>query len=139
MCCCARGARTVRLDIVRGSVFEGPVRLTYHLTGVASAAAPLLTLRRFLALIETGAFDPALFVLPSRLDRRLLELRVHDALCDGGDHQAIARALYGDLIAAERWRIDSSSFRYRVQRLATAARAMAAGGWRNLFGGARQQ
>lgn len=133
---CACGAEhllldnTVRIDIVAGTLRAGPVRLHFRVHGIASARPQLRTLAWLLSL-EAG--DPMCTPPPRRIDRRLLELRVHDALAEGADHQTIARSLFGSCIAPTRWRIESASYRYRVQRLATAARAMAAGGWRTLF------
>jgi hypothetical protein len=127
------GDHAVRIDVVAGSIGNGPVCLHYRLHGIASAQPQLLALERLLSLARFGAFAPALFAPPRRLARRLLELRVHDALAAGADHQAIARCLFGTCIASARWRVESSSYRYRVQRLAGAARVMASGGWRTLL------
>lgn len=127
------GGQEVRIDVLMCTLRAGPVCLRYRVEGIASAAPQLLALRRLLSLVGHGAFAPALFPPPVRMVRRLLELRVHDALAAGADHQTIARALFGGCIADGRWRIESSSYRYRVQRLAIAARAMAAGGWRAIL------
>lgn len=52
----------------------------------------------------------------------ILELRAGDALLDAASQQEMARALFGPSIAPRRWRLESASYRLRVQRLAKAAR-----------------
>ena len=50
------GLRTVRLDVLAGTLSSGPTELHYRLAGLGSAERPLLTLRRFLALWHTAGF-----------------------------------------------------------------------------------
>jgi hypothetical protein len=126
------GLRTVRLDGELGSFTGGPVVLRYTFEGVASAAPPLLTLRRFLALCSTGRFARALHRPEPRARRWILMLRAFDALAAGAGQREIAQMLLSGSVGQPRWRSRESSVRSQVQRLVRGAREMA-GGYRRLL------
>lgn len=126
------GLRTVRLDGELGSFSRGPVVLRYALEGLASAAPPLLTLRRFLALCSTGRFARALHPPEPRARRWILMLRAFDALAAGAGQREIAQMLLSGSVGQPRWRSRESSVRSQVQRLVRGAREMA-GGYRRLL------
>jgi hypothetical protein len=128
------GLRGIRLDIVRGSILEGPVRLRYRLSGLRAAEAPLLALRQLLALWRTGRFWRELHRAATRADRLVLMLRASDALASGATQREIAHALLSREAAEPRWRAAAPTLRSRAQRLVRAARAMAAGGYASLLG-----
>ena len=121
------GLRTIRIDIVAGSVSHGPVQLRYLLAGLSSAAKPLLTLRRLLALNETGRFARSLHACEKRARRWVLALRAHDGLAAGADQREIAAVLLGAEAREPRWRSERPSLRSQVQRLVGRARRLAAG------------
>jgi hypothetical protein len=125
----ASGARTVRIDIVSGSVRHGPVLLRYRLSGLTRVDAPLLVLRQLLALWRSGDFSRALHRPDPRAARRILLLRTHDALAAGASQRDIAAELLGREAGARRWRVEAPSLRSRVQRLVRDARRMAGGGY----------
>jgi hypothetical protein len=127
------GLRVVRIDILAGSVVDGPARLRYLLAGLASAEPPLLTLRRLIHLCCTGRFSRSLHAPEARARRWLLMLRAHDALTAGADQRAIASVLLSPSAREPRWRSDASSVRSQAQRLVRGARRMAAGGHRALL------
>lgn len=127
------GRRTLRLDVRAGSLATGPVELRYLLAGFASAEAPLLTLRRLLALQRTGCFARSLHRPETRARRWILMLRARDALDDGADQRDIAEALLSREAAGPRWRSRVSSLRSRAQRLVHGARVMAGGGYWELL------
>lgn len=127
------GLRTIRLDILAGSLAAGPAQLRYLLAGLASVERPLLTLQRLLLLCRTGRFGCSLQRSEPRARRWLLMLRAHDALAAGADQRAIAAALLSQSASAARWRSEASSLRSQVQRLVRGARRMAAGGYRELL------
>jgi hypothetical protein len=56
----SEGLNTIRVDVLDGTLGAGPVELRYHLAGTASVERPLLTLRRLLALQQTGRFSRSL-------------------------------------------------------------------------------
>lgn len=127
------GFRTIRLDIVAGSLAAGPARLRYLLAGLTSVERPLLTLQRLLLLCRTGRFARSLHCSEPRARRWLLMLRAHDALAAGADQRAIAAVLLNRSASAPRWRSEAPSLRLQVQRLVRGARRMAAGGYRELL------
>lgn len=127
------GLRALRLDVVAGSVREGPVQLRFLIAGLEAAERPLLTLRRLLALCRGGRFSPALHPPDSRARRLILMLRAHDGLADGAMQREIAATLLSAEAATERWRVSAPTLRARAQRLVRAARLMAAGGYRSLL------
>lgn len=118
------GCRHIRLDIIDGTLGDGPVRLDYHLVGLDHALPRLATLHRLIALARTRHLLPALFPAERRARRWALVLRVHDALTAGASQRDIAERLF-DLGPLVRWRVTAPSYRRRVQRLVAAARTAA--------------
>jgi hypothetical protein len=130
------GYRHIRIDVEQGSLAAGrPVLLHHRLTGIASAEAKLLPLRRLIMLCRTGRFAASLFPDDRRIEKWLTVLRVHDALNAGASQRDIAVGLYGPERISGDWRAGSDSLRSRVRRLAGQARRMAAGGYRTLLVG----
>lgn len=127
------GLHALRLDVLSGSVKEGPVRLCYRLTGFATAERPLLTLRRFLALWRTGRFSKALHPAEARAGRFVLMLRAWDAIASGATQREIAAELLSAEAGETRWRVSAPTVRSGAQRLVRSARAMAAGGYVSLL------
>jgi hypothetical protein len=123
------GRRTIRLDGPHG-LFSRTVRLRYKIEGLATAEAPLLTLRRFLALCRAGQFSRALHPREARARRWILILRTRDALVGGADQREIAQEFLSPSVADPRWRVRESSVRSQVQRLVRSVRRLEAGGHR---------
>lgn len=73
-------------------------------------------------LARKGRLSASLLPRERRAAQWILELRAGDALLEGAPQQAIARALFRRAIAPDRWRIESASYRLRVQRLVRVAR-----------------
>ena len=127
------GIRSLRIDVLSGSVKDGPSQLRYMLAGFASAERPLLTLRRLLMLWRTGRFSAALHAAEAKTRRSVLTLRTHDALDAGADQREIAAVLLSDVATERHWRSHSPSLRSQVQRLVRGARRMASGGYLDLL------
>jgi hypothetical protein len=127
------GFRTIRLDVLAGSLLQGPTQLSFLLSGLVSAEPPLLTLRRLLALARSGGFSPSLHPREPRARRWVLMLRGNDALEAGADQRQIAEVLLSTDARETRWRSRVPSLRSQVQRLVRSARAMSAGSWRHLL------
>lgn len=128
------GWRRIRLDIERGSLATGrPVLLRFLIEGTRSAETKIAPLRRLLHLCRHGHFASSLYPRDERADRRLVVLRVHDALEAGATHRDIGRVLFGRNRIEQDWNGQSDSLRSRVRRLAAEARFMAAGGFRSLL------
>jgi hypothetical protein len=107
----------VRLDVVSGTVHEGPVRLRYGLVQATEIEAKLLTIRRLAALIRLGRFPRKLFP-PARQARKwMIALRALDARRAGATHREIAVALFGDSAVGTDWNGGSGYLRCRIQRL----------------------
>lgn len=127
------GVRTIRMDVLQGSLKEGRVRLRYLIAGLEEAEKPLLALRRLLALWRTGRFSAALHPAEARRRRLVLMLRAHDALSSGASQREIAAGLLSARAGLSRWRTESPTLRSSVQRLVRNARALAAGGYLSLL------
>lgn len=125
--------RTLRLDILSGTLCDGPVLLRFELAGMRSVLRPLLTLRQLVALWRGGRFSRALHPPEVRAGRWILLLRTHDALAAGADQREIAARLLDAEAAGPRWRVQASALRSRAQRLVREARKMAAGGYLSLL------
>jgi hypothetical protein len=122
------GLRSIRLDVLAGTLAQGPTTLRYLLSGLASVEKPLLTLRRLLTLARTGCFSRSLHPREARARRWVLMLRVYDALRVGTDQREIAQVLLSREAGEPRWRSRDPSLRSRAQRLVRGARRTAAGG-----------
>jgi hypothetical protein len=129
----ADGLRSIRLDGPRGTFSEGPVCLSYQLSGLAAAERPLLALRRLLALCRSGEFPHSLYRREARARRWILLLRAHDALAAGAGQREIAGELLSRSVREPRWRTREPSMRSQAQRLVRSARHMASGGYRVLL------
>ncbi|QAY78100.1 DNA -binding domain-containing protein [Sphingosinicella sp. BN140058] len=128
------GLRNIRLDVTGGDLTRGSARLAYRLSGIASAAGPLLVLRQALALFGTHHFARTLHPPFRRAARQILLLRAHDAIRAGAGQRAIAASLFGPDAATSGWRFANPSLRSRVQRLVRTAREVASGGYVDLLG-----
>lgn len=125
------GWHHLRLDVVAGSLGNGPVVLHYHLRGLASAQLKLLPLRRLIDLYSNHRFAAVLYPPDPRIERWIAVLRVHDALAAGATQREIGQALF-DADFASNTR-EAESLRARVRRLVGEARALARGGYRTLL------
>jgi hypothetical protein len=128
------GRRRIRLDIETGCLAgEEAVTLEYLLRGVRSAQPRLLTLRRLLALVRHRRFVRSLFPDDPQGSRLVAMLRVGDALAAGASQREIALELFGPEAVRRDWNGRSDALRSRLRRLVREARAMAAGGYRDLL------
>jgi hypothetical protein len=127
------GRRSIRVDVHGASLLEGPVRLRCRLEGLEQAQAPLLVLRRLLALARSGRFSTALQPADVRAGRLVLMLRAHDASAAGATQREIAGELLSLGASVRRWRVDAPTLRSRAQRLVRSAGAMAAGAYLTLL------
>jgi hypothetical protein len=117
------GLRSIRLDVLAGTVRNGPVCLHYQLRGFTDLEAKLRVLRQLAAYRKSGCFAAQLHKQETRAARLVLLLRASDALRAGATQREIAAELVDADAQAVRWRVDLPSARSRVQRLARAARS----------------
>lgn len=115
------GHWAIRLDLHDGTLLGGPVLVEHRITGLQSARPKLESLKQFVVLAEKGRLPGSMMPKERKAAHWIMELRVGDALLAGANQQAIARELFGDAIAPSRWRVESASYRLRVQRLVKAA------------------
>ena len=116
------GHWTVRLDLHDGTLLGGPVFLEHRSWGIRSAGRKLDALRQLLSLAKHGEMPVSLCPRERRAAQWILELRVADALIESTTQHEIARTLFPDSVAPRRWRLESASYRLRVQRLVRIAR-----------------
>ncbi|HYX47146.1 MAG TPA: DUF2285 domain-containing protein [Sphingomicrobium sp.] len=127
------GFRSVRLDAPNGTFRSGAVELAFSMSGIMSAEAPLLALRRFLALAGSGRFARSLHPREVRGRRWVLMLRAWDAHRSGAGQREIAELLLSRTAGEPCWRSREPSIRSQAQRLVRCACSMAAGGYRALL------
>jgi hypothetical protein len=127
------GYRRIRIDVVAGSLLEGPVLLRHHLQGIDHVDQKLLSLRRLIALHRHGHFVSSLFPFSPQTKRIVMALRAYDALQAGASQRDIAIALFGKNAVDDDWIAGSDYLRLRVRRLVTLARRMAASEWPQLL------
>lgn len=127
------GFRTIRIDVLAGTITDGPAELRYRIAGLASAERSVLALRRLLALWRNGRFSGLLHPEEAKARRWVLALRAHDALAAGAGQREIAAGMLSTQAGEPRWRTQSPSIRAQVQRLVRGARRMASGGYLELL------
>lgn len=127
------GPGHLRIDVVGGTIFSGPIRPLFAVDGTGDMAPRLLTLRRFAGLVR-GVPARRLWPPLRRAARLEAMLRAHDAHTAGASHRDIAELLYGRAAARERWTDGSRFMRLRIQRVLRSARGMIEGGYRTLLG-----
>lgn len=128
------GCHHLRLDVEAGQLADADaVVLDYLLRGVHSVEPRLLTLRRLLALCRHRRFARTLFPADPRMPGLIVMLRVGDALATDASQREIAVELFGAEAVERDWNGRSDALRSRVRRLVRDARAMAAGGYRQLL------
>lgn len=120
------GLRSIRIDVVVGTLIGCPAALTYLLHGLSGLKGPMQALTRLAHLVQSGEFASAPTVSPTRRYRWISELRVADAIRSGVDQQTIARVLFEGAIPSRRWRTDAAEYRRRTQRLVHQARRLLA-------------
>lgn len=125
------GPRSLRLDVVAGSLLSGPVRLSYCMSGFAGVEAKVMTLRRLLALERLGRLPSALFPPESKARRLGMVLRAYDGMRAAASQREIAIGLFGEEHVRADW--EAGYLRTRIQRLNRTAERMIGGGYRVLL------
>ncbi|MCC2977137.1 DUF2285 domain-containing protein [Sphingomonas sp. PL-96] len=127
----SNGAGSVRLDVLSGSLLDGPVSLVHVLPGMEESAPALAALRRFLHLRHAGRFPGLAARARQRLRRQVMALRAHDALAEGASIRDIGVMLFGRERVQDEWA--DEALKSQSRRLITLAREMAAGGYKALL------
>lgn len=131
----SNGLKRIRLDVVTGTLFNGPVKLHYRLAGFADAEPHLLKLQQLLALHRLGRFACGLHPRETKAERWVMMLRAHDLSALGASQREIAGELFGGAAASTEWRTRSDFLRLRIQRLLRDGNAMIRGGYLDLLRG----
>ena len=116
------GLRSIRIDVIEGSLAEGPASMCWLFDGIVGARPQLKTLQQLIAVAANGRFMPSYHPPERRAGRWLDMLRVHDAQAVGAHYREIAAELFQLDLSAPRWRAEAAPWRLRVQRLAGSAR-----------------
>lgn len=122
---------TTRLSLRAGSLMEGPVRLQYLLEG-PRLHERLLALQRWDRSLRTGA-APKSAMSSMRETRWPLLIATINVLGDGCSLREAAICLFGAQIVARDWGHESDYLKLRTRRLVAQARALLAGGYRDLL------
>lgn len=125
------GLSMLRLDVAGASPLLGPVTLRYEVKGLFAARTAIVSVLAFLRFAQSGSFQR--HRSSSNMARQILFLRTWDALASGASQREIAATLLSDDATQDRWRINHSSLRSKVQRLCKTAGAMAGGGFWQLL------
>lgn len=127
------GYRRVTLEVTGGTLLDGPARTRFVLDHETGIDRQIATLRRLVALLETGRFHRSLFPREARASRWLQALRAYDAMSAGASQREIADALFAPLYRGVRWKTDAEFLRLRVSRLLRLGRKLANGDYRLLL------
>lgn len=124
---------TVRLSIRSGTLLEGPVRLSYHITGLHELDHRSLALRQFDALMRLGRVPKTLVTTRPPTARRLHLIRTLNALAQTTTPRCIAAELFGNNLVTRDWNHESDYLRMRTRRLIERASDLISGGYLTLF------
>jgi hypothetical protein len=123
----------IQLELRKGSLLEGPVRLRYDIAGFDGVGAKLTTLHRLLALRRLRRFPRSLFPPERRAHRWIVALRALDASRAGANPREIAAGLFGQDTVRTDWHSESDYLRSRVRRAVTAGEQLANSGYLSLL------
>lgn len=127
------GVNSIRLDIMSGSLLDGPVALRFDIHREDSVDPMIDTLRRFLHFQRTGAIPPQRQSRERHHQRVALALRVHDALVQGASIRDVGIMLFGISRVEAEWEASGESLKSACRRLIVLARSMASGGYLTLL------
>ena len=127
------GRHSLRLDLTGARTTDGPVRLTFLLSGLRSLARPLTTLARLRSLVISRRLTPAQLSADQRARRMVQVLRAADGLAAGASQADLAEILLVLPEGRKGWRVSAPSVRSQAQRLVRAVRHMDGGAYRGLL------
>jgi hypothetical protein len=129
------GTRRLQIDVLSGSLINGPVRVQLVCNAVSHFATNAAALAKLASLVRHRRFVRSHFPQERCVARWIKALRVHDARCAGASQREIALALYGTARVQDEWHSESDAMRANVRRLIAAARCLAAGSYRTANAG----
>lgn len=125
------GHGSARLDIVSGTLLEGPVVLLFDFAAVDTIESAIGALHRFLDFQRTGTLPGAPAHGGQRLRRQILALRVHDAIAAGASIRDVGIMLFGSERVRDEWA--DEALKSQCRRLIALAGEMTVGGYLSLF------
>jgi hypothetical protein len=129
------GGGILRLDVVAGTLRDGPVRLFHRLARQSELESKMPRLRQLAAFVEFGAVAPWIIPTDPRLDRLILALRVLDARAAGASLRQIAIGLLSVRAGSADWPGDGDSTKSWVRRLVALSEALSLAGPRGVLAG----
>ncbi|WP_070157819.1 DUF2285 domain-containing protein [Sphingobium phenoxybenzoativorans] len=126
-------ASCLRLDIVDGSLLDGPVNLTCHISDFDAAAPGLRAIRRLHQLQKTLCLPQRPSINPQLWCREIERLQAFDALQSGATQREIGALIFGRAAVDYGWNSHTDRVRSAVKRLLRDARTLAAGGYRTML------
>lgn len=123
----------LRLDVVAGSLLDGPVSLFHDFGWVHDVEPAVTAVRRYLNLCRTGEFPAPSIQGSQRFRRQIQALRVHDALAEGASIRDIGTMLFGSDRVWVEWPGSGEALKSQCRRMIALARFMARGGYKTLL------
>ena len=121
----SNGFHSIQINVISGTVLDGPVRLAYILSGQETLNARRVPVERLIALKKQKRFPAKMFTEDSRASRWLLALKAIDMERSGMSQPDIAAHFYPGTEHADfvtNWR------RSRLRRLLDTGHEMISGG-----------
>ena len=126
------GFHHLRVDVVEGTLLDGPVRLRFVIADDDRASAQILALQRFRAFCRGGVFGRTLNPPERHGTQWVRQLRAYDAVEPGASERTIAMELFARRFSDYDWRT-SDALRSAVRRLIGGARRMVGGSYLTLL------
>jgi hypothetical protein len=126
-------ASRVALDVVSGSLLDGPAIIGVRLDNAHYAVRQLRTVQNLFRHHSGVQSAKPISRRCKSNDRIVAALRVADARNAGASHRDVAIALFGTERVGTDWNATSDSMRSKIRRLVGLADTYAAGGWRRLL------
>ena len=127
------GRGDLRLDVVSGSLLDGPVSLLFDLGSTGNVEPMIAALRRYVCLCRTGEFPAVRLHGNQRFRRQIQALRAHDALARGASIRDVGTMLFGSDRVRVEWPGPGEALKSHCRRLIALSRFMVSGGYRTLL------
>jgi hypothetical protein len=127
------GNLSIRLDIMTGTLLQGPVTLRCELDCSDDCEAAIEALRLFLRSCRNGGHPTQSMARRLKTRRMIDALRVHDALLQGASIRDVGTMLFGEARVREEWSAPGEALKSHCRRLIALAREMVSGGYRQLL------
>jgi len=125
------GRKHFRLQLKGDSIADGPVHLSYHLSGLTHLDASARGLQRLSAISRLGRLPNALYPPDPIVVKGIRALRAWDGARAGASHRDIAVGIFGRHMITE---ASFDSMRKRVTRLISLADHNINTAWRRFTG-----